>query len=344
MRIPEPFVDATPLLDDPQALRAQFAESGYLYVPGAVDTNHLKKVRDDILDVLRNHRWLTKNAEWLLPARAATVEGDDDYLTAYSDIQLLESFHRVPHLPEITQLMDSLFGAPNFPHPLSIARLCFPDATDFATPAHQDFPNNQGTTELHAIWIPLHDCPVRRGPLQILEGSQHLGLLPVDAALGAGAVEARVKQPELQWHSSDMKLGDVLIFNSLTVHRAAPNQTKEFRLSVDYRFQPSGAALTPGSLLPHFNAHPWDHIYNGWKCSDLDRYWEAFDYTVEPFDPDLRSANEASVLRMTADQFKFTIAQYELSLERGWTPSPELEAAAQSIRTAINSARKSSQG
>src|SRR5262249_30045513 len=156
---------------------------------------------------------------------------------------------------------------------------------EWATPPHQDFPNNQGTTDLYACWTPLSDCPVELGPLSILRGSHRLGLLPLEAALGAGHRRARLGDghAQLDWVSGDIELGDVLIFHSLTVHRSLPNRAKCLRLSVDYRFQRDGDALTEPCLQPHFGRQAWEEIYAGWERDNLKYYWRRHEYSVVPW-------------------------------------------------------------
>ena len=88
-----------------------------------------------------------------------------------------------------------------------------------------------------------------------------------------------------EWVGSDFELGDAIVFHSQTLHRSLPNRTDRIRLSVDYRFQREGEALTEGCLLPHFGRETWDEIYQGWARTDLQYYWLAKRYTVDPWDP-----------------------------------------------------------
>lgn len=49
----------------------------------------------------------------------------------------------------------------------------------------------------------------------------------------------------LRWVGTDFNLGDLLLFPALTVHRALHNlDTRRMRLSVDFRYQREGEALT----------------------------------------------------------------------------------------------------
>lgn len=285
------FTDSSDALGDDLALRTRFEREGYLYLRGIVDREKLADLRREIVAICVQHGWIDDGPD---PLRARTchrpvVEGEADYFGVYDQIQHLESFHALAHDPAILATMRALLGPSAFPHPLSICRLVFPANTEWTTPPHQDFPNNQGTTELYASWLPLGDCPQALGPLAILRGSHKLGLLPLKFALGAGhrqcAMDAR--HARLPWVSGDMAAGDMLIFHSLTVHRALPNLTDCMRLSVDYRFQREGEPLTAQSLQPHFQRLAWEAIYREWRDPSLKYYWRRKTYALASWDASL---------------------------------------------------------
>lgn len=290
------FTDSTPLLEDPEALLARFEEDGYVYLRGVVDTGLLAEAREAITTVCAAHGWLVPGTDPMdaIPRIEPRVEGEPQYFEVYDDVQRLQSFHAVPHDPSVRRCMTPLLGETAFPHPLSIARLSFPDNDEWATPEHQDYPNNQGTTELYACWIPLGDCPVELGGLSILRGSHRFGVLPLRAALGAGHRRATLDErfADLEWVGGDFAAGDALVFHSLTVHRSLPNRSDRLRLSVDYRFQREGDALTEGCLEPHFGRVAWEDVYATWDRDDLKYYWRDKAYTVEPWDAALFAVSD----------------------------------------------------
>jgi ectoine hydroxylase-related dioxygenase (phytanoyl-CoA dioxygenase family) len=54
------------------------------------------------------------------------------------------------------------------------------------------------------------------------------------------------------WRAEDFVAGDVLLFHSLTMHKALPNRTRrELRLSIDNRYQREGDEIDPAALRPH---------------------------------------------------------------------------------------------
>ncbi len=282
------FTDSTDLLDDPEALRRRFSDDGYVLLRGVVDPELLLEARRAISGICEAHGWFQPGTDPMdaICRVEPRVEGERLFFEVYDEIQKLEALHAVPHDPAVARPMIALLDETAFPHPLSIARLSFPDNEEWSTPPHQDFPNNQGTEELYACWMPLGDCPVALGGLSVLRGSHRLGIAPLEAALGPGHRQAKLddRHAQLEWVGGDFRLGDAIIFHSLTVHRSLPNSTDRLRLSVDYRFQREGDALTEGCLQPHFGRVSWAEAYEGWRRDDLKYYWENKRYEIVAWD------------------------------------------------------------
>ncbi len=285
------------LLGDNDLLREHMAQQGYLYFEDVLEAAPIERLRDDILNILDQAQWLDHSYS-THEARTNTVpvvEGEPAYFAVYDKIQMLESLHGLAHEAALSDIMRSIVGESAFPHPLSIARLSFPNNDECTTPPHQDYPNNQGTEALYAAWIPLHDCPQQRGGIAILEGSQTLGLLPLEFSLGAGNRQARLPEQAqaMRWLSADFRLGDLLVFGSMTVHQALPNLSEnQLRLSVDFRFQEEQQPLTPRVLEPHFARLSWDEIYANWQRPELKYYWKGKQYPLQEWDSSLHELPE----------------------------------------------------
>ena len=303
------FLDSAPLLHDPDALRARFKRDGYLFLRGVLESSVLENLRQQIVAVLSRGGWLAGSTESgkLAPGISPLVEGDDEYFLVYDEVQKLEALHRVPHECCVRLPFVRLLGDSAFPHPLSIARLAFPCNAGGATPPHQDYPNNQGTVDLYTGWIPLTDCPVSLGGLAVLEGSHKIGLLPVAPSVGAGNRQAVLdsRHDDLEWVGGDYLVGDMLIFHSLTVHRALPNQSDGMRLSVDYRFQAQGDSLTENCLQPHFRRLDWEQIYGGWESRELAYYWRDKQYNTVPWNDELLAVSEHSLAEAIREKIIF---------------------------------------
>ncbi len=313
----KPFVDSSPLLSDSVALKQRFDEAGYVYIRGLIDPECLLALRRQIVEICADCHWLKPGSDpmdaisWTMPK----VEGEKEYFEVYDRIQRLQDFHALAHEPSVLRLMRGLLGDTAFPHPLSIARLVFPESRDWSTPPHQDYVNNQGTPDLYACWIPLSDCPQALGSLAILEGSHRLGLQPVEYSLGAGHRQTSLP-PEarnLDWVASDFKLGDVVAFHSLTIHRALANETDRMRLSVDFRYQAERQDTTERCLRPHFERLDWQDIYRDWDRDDLKFYWRDKQFNLVPWNPELGSLPDDHLAEAVRLQRKFNQEREQLA-------------------------------
>lgn len=313
---PEPMYEANELLGNSSALRSRLATDGYLFLRDIVSVEHLQVLRDQITGILAELGWI-EGGEERMKARAICRprrEGQPKFFHAHDRIIKLEALHSLAHESNLATVMRQALGDSAFPHPLSIVRLVFPDSPELATPPHQDFPNNQGTPNLTAAWIPLGDCSIDDGSLAILEGSHKYGVLPLKFHLGAGNRRA-VLSEEIQtcrWVGADFKAGDIVLFPSLTVHKAMENyNTETMRLSVDFRYQLEGEALTEGCLKPHFERVSWEDIYQNWKSDKLKYYWRNKDYVEVPWNPALHELPEGHV----DEAYEQTLA-YNIALTR----------------------------
>jgi ectoine hydroxylase-related dioxygenase (phytanoyl-CoA dioxygenase family) len=293
------FADSTALLDRPDLLRSRLDDDGYLFVRQVVDKCQLEELREQITAICASHHWLRPATAVIdaIPAVEPCVEGEPRYFEVYDEVQRLEALHALPHHESVRRIMSAVLGEHAFPHPLSIARLAFPRNERWTTPPHQDYPNNQGTADLYAIWMPLGDCPVERGSLSILRGSHTCGIAPLEFSLGDGNRKAVLDErfAGLDWVGGDLSTGDALVFHSHTVHRALPNRSDRLRLSVDYRFQREGEPLTEGCLQPHFGRLTWDEIYGGWTRPELQYYWRARRFSIVPWDESVHALSERHV-------------------------------------------------
>ena len=274
----EPFFDASPLRGDADALQARMTQDGYLFLPGLLPSAQVASLYGEILALGRKAGWVDAEGNARGEPR---LEGADDWWEVYDRLQTLESFHALAHVPALTGVVEALVRKPVFPHPRNIARITFPGAAFFTTPAHQDFPLIRGTTDTYTAWTPLCECPEERGGLGILEGSHRVGLLPIHAAVGPGGTGVDADIPGCVWRGQAMGAGDVLLFHSYTVHSGRPNVSQfDLRISADYRYQAVSEPVSPGSLKPHYERLTWDEITEGWQDRGLVRYWERLPLAV----------------------------------------------------------------
>lgn len=284
-----------------QTLRGRYDEHGYLLLRGVLPADEVVALREDILRLLDGQGWLDREhplADGIVDHEAFARVPDEVVrhkglvvgAEVYGQIYRLESFHRLAHHPNLVLACGTVLDAEVLVHPRTIARVMIPSPRVHATPAHQDFIHVQGSARCVTSWIPLGDCPRELGSLTVLAGSHRDGVLSYREAKGAGDLEAYLCERGYRWHETDLAAGDILLFNSLTVHRALPNRTGDrVRLSVDYRYQPVDEPVDRGTLLPHVGVGTWQEVYADWPAdSPLRYFWRDSAPEVSPWDEQLR--------------------------------------------------------
>ena len=288
------FEDSTGLLNDPSALRERAARDGVLFFRAFLPRAEVLALRAEMLAVVDSHGWRLPGQDpygGLISVDAINQVPEEVMRTdigvstaAYHAVQKLESFHRLPHHPRLLGLYRALFEEQVLVHPRHIARMITAHKSVFPTPPHQDFPLIQGSPNTWTCWLPVGDCPRELGGLAVLRGSHRSGYLPIQPAKGAGGIAVPLCSYEKDWLSADFQAGDILTFNSYTLHRALRCQWKDhIRLSLDVRYQPISEPVENKSLLPHCDLS-WEEIYAGWSASDLRYYWQRQPLAFTPWD------------------------------------------------------------
>ncbi len=285
----EPYVDSTPLLNDPEALRQRGRKDGCLFFKGLLPPDALLNVRRQILEVCKKHGWLQESSELMhgiAQEGFSTIESNDPrWKNFYPDVLKLRDFQTLALHSSIVDMLEVLFGEKVLPHSRNICRVMFPKTEEHSTPPHQDHFYIGGSDETWTAWIPLGDCPIELGSLAVARGTHTRGMMDVHEAKGAGGRAVDVDR-ESQWFSGDFSGGDVLILHSMTVHQGRDNQTADrLRLSVDYRYQPLSHPIREDSLLPHMGGIDWEEIYADWAADDPTKYyWKDWDLDVRPIE------------------------------------------------------------
>ena len=179
--------------------------------------------------------------------------------------------------------MQVVTGSTPFVYPMKMARISTPGKVGFETPPHQDAHSHHAGPTMAGFWVALHPITADMGRVKVLPESHKKGVRPVYSTQGVGGVQCEIYEDETIWHVSDFDAGDVLIFNSCTVHKAEPNTTADaVRISVDTRFCDHGAPVFSTNLEPHhgwrIEGLNWPSIYNGWKDPQLQYYWRDYPY------------------------------------------------------------------
>ncbi len=282
-----PFTDSSDLTADGAALAARMRREGLLFLRGLLPRDDVAAVQRQVGAIARDAGWLRRDQP--VEASVADITGfcvdpDPTYLTTLRRINRLEDYHALKHHPLLIDLLERMLGGPILPHPRVLMRNIFPEREEYTTKAHQDFPNVQGSTEVYTAWIPLIDCPMQVGPLQIAAGSHTAGVYDFGIAGGAGGIE--IQDPLAgTWTSSDFAVGDVLLFHSMTVHKGVPNRSDRLRMSMDVRYQLVSEPFNIDNANPDGQPLSWDDVYADWRSDALKYYWRRLPLTLQPFDP-----------------------------------------------------------
>jgi hypothetical protein len=281
--------DSSALVSTPDRLRRRLEEDGYVYLPELIPASVLTPLRRDLMEVAGAAGWLAPGASFehpLADPSAACGPPQLAFMEVHARMFGLERLHRFPHLPFFGELYSLFIDDRPLLHPQIRIRLRFPQF-ECTTPAHQDHFVIRGTPETLTVWVPLTDCPVEMGGLQILPGSHRLGLLPARQDPNAGTLELTAPLPQ-GWLSGDYRSGDVLVFHSLTVHRALPNVSDRLRASIDFRFQRLSDPIDPERFVPPHGLSSWDEIYAGWESGEVRHYWRSLELNCSPSTAALR--------------------------------------------------------
>jgi ectoine hydroxylase-related dioxygenase (phytanoyl-CoA dioxygenase family) len=280
----KPFRDIQACDLDRRAMQEEIGSRGYVLVRGLLPRNTVDSLLGEITQILSAAGWLLDGYdphERIADKSAACGDPDSSFKRTYQEVFNLESFHALPHHPELRHAMRMLVGDQLLVHPKPIGRLIFPDCERLVVRPHQDFRFMDGDPDCFTAWIPLHDCPVNLGPLQVMEGSHRFGVQVHEQTFIPQIPEGRALGGD--WVSGQINAGDVLIFHSLTVHAASPNLSDTLRISLDCRFQDYARAFNPANLVfAGESGKSWEKTYAGWRTNEFKYYWKTLPLNFKP--------------------------------------------------------------
>lgn len=288
----KPFRESKANEVTPRSMCSAIEKDGYMLIRGVLPRQDLDQLLDEVTQVIAAAGWLLPGhdpMERVADIGAACGDPDPGFKRTYQEVFNLAEFHALPHHPELKRVMKMLVGDRVLVHPKPIGRLIFPQCDKLTVHAHQDYRFMGGDPECFTVWIPLHDCPVNVGPLRILENSHRFGIIKhEDENLHVPEIrEAEAMGSE--WTGGQINAGDVLIFHSLTVHAAAPNLSRQMRISLDCRFQDYRRVLNPANLaFAGDSGKSWEKIYSGWPSQSLKYYWKGLPLNLKPSIPELQ--------------------------------------------------------
>lgn len=234
--------DSNALLDDVVALRARYAEDGYLLVRGLHD-------REQVLTARRQMLEQVAAAGRLDPARPLMDAGIGTGDGVVGDLTVAPAFRELVRSPRLMRFFGDFLGGPALTYDFQWMRLI---PTGVATGAHYDIVYmGRGTDQVMTCWTPLGSVSYDQGPLAICVGSHRdprfsrlrdtYGRMDVDRDRVAGWFSDDpleiVDRFGGRWATTEFQPGDALIFGMYTLHASLMNVSDRFRLSSDTRYQ-----------------------------------------------------------------------------------------------------------
>lgn len=252
--------DSTQQAGDRDQLRLRMHDDGYVFIRGVIDSELIRRVRSDVLDVLRAAQWIAADGT-LQPL----VNGQEDlrYWTGFGGVQSLESFHQIAYDSQISAIMSALIGPDMYPWPAKAPYMIWPERLAGPGGRHAG-PHQEGvrwSPDVLSTWISIDRTPVEKGPLTVLPRSQRLGYLP---GYGYGQFEFG---PD--WATSPFEPGDIIVFHNFTLHGSLPNLTDSLRLSSTVKWQSARLPAPEEGSLPvrHPRVPGWDTLTSGWSTT-----------------------------------------------------------------------------
>jgi ectoine hydroxylase-related dioxygenase (phytanoyl-CoA dioxygenase family) len=227
------FVPA-PLDDDERLRRAR--DDGFLYVPRLLAAARLDAMRAVLDEALVRRGWRVDGRSD--PALRLGRWDDARWIAFLAEVVASAAYRALSAAPEILAVVRLLLGGEPRLHVGDVCRLVSPGALDLTTPPHQDAAYLADADGVWTAWLPVEICPRALGPLALLPGSHAGGLRPHAPVLRGGPLVGVDVPDDAPWRASDLDVGDVIFFSSLTVHKALPNVTADrLRVSIDYRYR-----------------------------------------------------------------------------------------------------------
>ncbi|MDR3710536.1 MAG: phytanoyl-CoA dioxygenase family protein [Capsulimonadaceae bacterium] len=239
--------DSNDLLGDFDALRARYAEDGYVLVRGLHKPAKVRAARKALIESLDAAGQLDRNfplddamiaegARGAFQGGARAASRLPEYLAVVEADELLAFFAGFLQGPSITFDFKWLRAVP----------------TGGFTGSHYDVVYmGRGTLNLFTLWTPLGRVTYDMGTLAILQGShkadefarlrETYGKMDVDRDNVEGWFSSDpieiVDKFGGRWLTTEFEPGDAIFFGMYTMHGSLNNITNRFRLSCDTRYQ-----------------------------------------------------------------------------------------------------------
>ncbi|MFW5697357.1 MAG: phytanoyl-CoA dioxygenase family protein [Fimbriimonadaceae bacterium] len=251
--------DSTRWLDDPEGLRARFAEDGYLLMRGLLDREKVQAARRSVTEQLT--------------AEEVFAEGTDPHeLIAKPGLELAfrpdlangnRAVNELLYSSRVMEFFGALFDEPAMHYDYTWLRAMGPGR--HTLPHYDNIYMGRGSCRVTTLWSPLVPIEPEIGGLIVLENSHRwremidtYGQVDVDAVCENKPGVAQWQDQGLagfgglpddpndlaarlgsRWLTAEFEPGDALLFGMFTLHGSSDNHSPRIRLSTDSRYQPA---------------------------------------------------------------------------------------------------------
>lgn len=182
----------------------------------------------------------------------------------YNASRRLTSVHQLSVSEKLLNLSKNLMETDLImSNPYKTIRIDCQQREDYLLPWHQDYHYVQDSLDAVIYWIPLHDVDEENGCMMIAPGSHQQGLLPVKMDYPSPCIkDLHLVDPSPASNYSCIRLpvktGDVVVFNTLLLHKSCPNLTPFPRWTLQIRH---GNFKHPFAIQKHW---PGSHYEQNW--------------------------------------------------------------------------------
>eukprot|EP00485_Elphidium_margaritaceum_P024297 CAMPEP_0202712926 /NCGR_PEP_ID=MMETSP1385-20130828/47571_1 /ASSEMBLY_ACC=CAM_ASM_000861 /TAXON_ID=933848 /ORGANISM="Elphidium margaritaceum" /LENGTH=348 /DNA_ID=CAMNT_0049373119 /DNA_START=21 /DNA_END=1064 /DNA_ORIENTATION=+ len=253
--------------NDVDTLRHKLCNDGYLLLRNQIPTKLIDAALQVVASGLQS-TWKCVDTDECKTIRDLHIADCSTgvLLTGYKPITHHKQMQSLLHCQPLLSLMYKLFDAEPVTHDTKWVRV---KATGEYTDEHADiyrFADN--ARSMLTVWMPLMDVPICKGPLAVCPQSHLLNFAAATAAASAAERHNyydigngdRENMEEIEvpagfeefnrsavWTTTDFRKGDIIIFDIRLVHASLVNRTRQFRVSVDTRWQPK-------ECIPYWNS------------------------------------------------------------------------------------------
>ena len=230
----------------------QFAEAGYLLLPGLLDgEQHLDPIRQVMAQAVERQaeEWLAaglitdpcENLRFEKRYAALRRQYPPTHSNSWRRMLASRPVYDIWRYPPLLGVMRQLLGDELYASNIWNGRPRVPQQTVQTIDWHQDAQYMQQYDGIEdyavSVWIPLVPVDQRSGCIQLIPGSHKRGLRPpirVPRNNLIGLADAETAGQETV--TCAMAPGDVLLFTELLYHRALDNLSDYIRWSIDVRY------------------------------------------------------------------------------------------------------------